>query len=80
MGGIGLGLVWGWLLVVVLEPDRKRFISFCKIAAATTLVAVEVAAMEGSQSLLLFMGAMVFAALLHLAWVRELKGRFGSSG
>jgi len=80
MGGIGLGLVWGWLLVLFVKPDRERIIAFSKIAAATALVAVEVVVMASSRSVLFFLGAVIGAALLHFAWVRELKARFGSRG
>lgn len=80
MGGFGLGLIWGWLVVMVNPPDGKRGLSLCKLGAATALMAAEVLVLDEARSLLFFIGAMMLAALLHFAWIRELRGRFGSDG
>jgi len=79
MGGIGLGLVWGWLAGSV-KPDRYRGVSLYKLGAATALIAIEVVVMTGTRSGLFFLGATILAGWLHIAWMGELKDRFGSVG
>lgn len=75
MGAIGLGLVCGWLLILLIDPDRVSAALVSKLVAATALVCIEVLVMAGGRSLVLFIAAAAVALMLHLGWKREARYR-----
>jgi len=76
LGCTGQGLVWGWLIGSL---GRLRYRSnILTLIITTLLLASEVILFAGWPVLALFLGAVVLALLLHLAWYYYLDRRFRS--
>ena len=77
LGAIGtssLGLVWGWLLVLVTKSHSFSLTAFWKLILATALVGAEVFIFSDIGGLTAFICATGMALLLHWIWIRELRG------
>ena len=81
LGGIGIGFVWGWLVVLFYGRGRARrpYLNLFVAAAAAALVAVDVFTVTGWQTLMFFLGATVFVLCIHLGWLQSLRERASSS-
>lgn len=75
-GGIGIGLVWGWLI------GGRRWsppsASVWSLVSAT--LAAEAALLAGPGVAVALLGAAVVAAALHAAWSYQLRQQRGASG
>ena len=78
LGGVGLGLVWGWLMGGVVAKVRLSPLTTLALSVATLLLAIEVLLLAGwlVLALLLIMAALSIG--LHFAWRHELRNRFES--
>ncbi len=73
MGAVGLGLVWGWLLVLVAAPSRRRWRTGAALAGATAALVLLPAAL-GLPARPAVVGAATAAGLtVHLAWRLALR-------
>jgi hypothetical protein len=75
VGAIGLGLVWGWLLILVAGRCRASAAVICKLGFAITVAGAEVFWMAGRQGCAFFIASTAVALMLHLGWRRELTHR-----
>lgn len=75
LGSVGMGLVWGWLLVLVrgFQPTQSPFRNFIPLVLATAFFAQQLYMFSGGQALLLFLGAATISLAVHLTWRRSLK-------
>jgi hypothetical protein len=73
-GSVGMGLVWGWLLVLAggSGSSRRRVRSIIVFVLATILIATQLYSFAGGQRLQHFLVSAVISLLLHLAWRRAL--------
>jgi hypothetical protein len=77
LGGVGLGLVWGWLLGIAGDGPRRPLLTGLALTGATLLLALEVLLFTQWIVLAFFLGSTGLAWLLHFLWRRELHRRFG---
>lgn len=77
VGGVGLGLMWGWLIGIVGNRPRRPLLAGLALTGATLLLALEVLLLTQWIVLALFLGATGLAWVLHILWRRELLRRFG---
>ena len=77
-GGIGLGLVMGWVAARLLYRAPWKVIVWVLLGlAAQGLIVLQLgsrAAVAG------FAAALVVGALICITWVRSLEARYGESG
>lgn len=77
LGGVGIGLVWGWLLVLVGDsqgPRERPFRNAFALTLATFLLGLCLFLLSNGQNLFLFALATPFSLMLHFAWRRSLRG------
>jgi hypothetical protein len=81
IGSIGLGLVWGWLLILVGGRGvwKRPFLTPLLLSLATLLIAVYLLSFTNFPTMLIFLLAATVAAFFHLAWQHELRRRFSIS-
>ncbi len=74
-GSVGMGLVWGWLLVLIWRdvPGKRPLRHFLATLLATILLIVLVAWLTDWIHGSVFMGTAVFSFTLHLAWRTKLR-------
>lgn len=75
LGNISMGLVWGWLLVLVSRHQHLSLTTFGKLLVATLAAGAEVRVFSGIVGLFAFVSATSVALLLHLGWMQELRRR-----
>lgn len=80
IGSISLGLVWGWLLLLVSGRTHTSLSSLGKLSAATVITSVEVKFFSGTAGLLAFLITTAAALLMHQGWMQQLKLRRRISG
>lgn len=69
LGAVGLGLVWGWWLVLVVTPAQVLTLRAALLLASSSLiVAAGIALLADAQSLLEAVLASALAAAGHLAF------------
>lgn len=76
-GGLGMGLVWGWLLILVgsnRTASRRPILDFLALGLATLLIALQQLWLANVKTLIFFVIATAFAFVMHLAWRRSLLG------
>lgn len=74
LGSIGLGLMWGWLLVLALRmPVKRPFVTAVVLLSATGAVASMPFLFSGGPSLIRFIVAAALAAYAHKVWLRRLS-------
>ena len=74
LGAIGLGLMWGWLLVLASRmPAKRPFIHTLFLILATAAVGVVQYYFAGWQTLVSLIFAMLFAVFAHLVWLRSIR-------
>ena len=74
-GSVGMGLVWGWLLVLIWRdvPGKRPLRHFLASLLATALVCVLFIWLADRIHLLFFGGTAVISFILHLAWRIRLR-------
>lgn len=74
-GSMGIGLVWGWLLILIWRdvPGKRPLRHFLAGLLATTLLIVLVVWLTDWVQGLVFVGTAVFSFTLHLAWRTRLR-------
>ncbi len=75
VGSVGMGLVWGWLLVLIWRdvPGKRPLRHFLATLLATILLIVLVAWLTDWIHGSVFVGTAVFSFTLHLAWRTKLR-------
>jgi NhaP-type Na+/H+ or K+/H+ antiporter len=75
VGSVGMGLVWGWLLVLIWRdvPGKRPLRHFLAGLLATTLLIMLAAWLTDWLHGLVFVGTAVFSFTLHLAWRTKLR-------
>lgn len=70
-----MGLMWGWLVVLVLFRGRSGWTAMRVTAAGlgTALLSLQWLAFSGFHSLAVFVASAAGGALLHRAWWNELR-------
>ena len=78
LGGIGLGLVWGWLLGY-LRPSRVHRLRTLSIAlTATFLAGIPAVVLGGATAAISFVVAAAAAALIHFIVLQRLASAHAS--
>jgi len=74
LGGIGAGLVWGWLLALFLAPgSTKPVLCGLALSVATLLALASVHYLAGGATALLHLGATIVSLGAHLGWRAALR-------
>ena len=73
LGCVGLGLIWGWLVGNLEGRVHRPVATGIAISMGTMLMALEVLLFTGWSMTLFFLGAAIFALLLHLGWHQQLR-------
>ena len=79
IGGIGVGFVWGWLIVQfgngIYFPSSKNQ----SIWLGSILMSVFTYFLAGWLAAVFFLAATVTAVFIHAMWLYNLRSRFGIS-
>ena len=74
LGSVGLGLVWGWLLVLTSRIRVKRpFIHTTALILASIALGVVQYLYAGWPALVTLLVAMLFAIFTHIVWLRSIR-------
>lgn len=75
MGSVGMGLVWGWLLVLFggRLPIKRPFLTFFLLLLATALAAYQLFRLTDFTHLILFLATTCAALLFHFMWRESLQ-------
>jgi energy-converting hydrogenase Eha subunit E len=76
IGGVGIGLVWGWLIILVgsnRTAARRPIVNILAFGLATLLVALQLLWLAEVKTLIFFAAAVAFAFIIHLAWRQSLR-------
>ncbi len=74
IGGVGLGLVWGWWLVLVGRQWGKRpFPTFLVLVSPTLLLSLLLGWLHPWPTALAFLLAAAISFFTHLAWQQKLR-------
>lgn len=73
LGSMTMGLVWGWLLVLVGGHGLRRWRSLLLLGLATLAAALQLLFLAPPRSLFFFLPAAALSLLLHLGWRRSLR-------
>lgn len=74
LGGVGLGLVWGWWLVLAASPTRARTWRSALVLAASSLgLGAGIALLAGLPSVVAAVLAAGSAAMTHVAFKGALR-------
>jgi hypothetical protein len=74
-GSVGIGLVWGWLLLLIWRevPGQRPLRHIIASLIATTLASALFIWLTDGIHLLVFVGTAVFSFILHLAFRTRLR-------
>lgn len=77
LGSIGIGLVWGWLLVLLVNrpPHRRPYINLLVVVIFTVWLAWLLYALTAVPALVTFFLALILAFSVHFAWLHQLRTR-----
>ena len=79
VGGIGLGLVWGWWLVIIASPAQAHIWRAAAVLGSSSLaLAVGVYLLAGVPALVAAILASGSASIAHIAFKGALRKRYGS--
>ena len=67
-GGVGLGLVWGWLLAGYAPPSHRPIARYAALAGATAVALAETAALADATAAVAFLVAACLALASRLLW------------
>lgn len=73
LGGLGLGLVWGWLAARILY--RAHWVARLRILLGVAVQALVVQWLATSQAVMLFTIATGLSGLVGTLWLRRLAAR-----
>lgn len=75
MGSAGLGLVWGWLLVLVWReaPGKRPLRTTAALFLATALISWQLYLFANWPQMIVFGVTAVIAFSIHLAWRTRLR-------
>lgn len=75
LGGIGAGLVWGWVAILVLGRgvSRRPLVGFLGMTGVTLLLCLQHLFVADWTAAACFLGATGAAAVLHLDWLASLR-------
>ena len=74
LGGIGIGIVWGWLLVDVAAPAMNQPVATgLALGVASILLAAAVYGLAGWAALLALVAAALVGALIRIAIKADLE-------
>lgn len=83
LGSVGIGLVWGWLLVMISRapfPVARPLRTFIALSLATVALSMQLYWLGGGRSLVLSLMMMALSFVIHLAWRYSLRaGRLQGS-
>jgi hypothetical protein len=72
LGGIGLGLVWGWLIILIMgrgSSVQSSLVKFLSVATATIVLLLQQFFQGNWQSALFFTGGAIGAGVIHFKWL-----------
>jgi hypothetical protein len=72
-GSVGMGLMWGWLLVALEGRVRRPWCTVPAMFLSTLAMAVPVTWFQGGPGLAVFGGATLVAWWVHLGWRQALR-------
>ena len=77
LGSIGIGLVWGWLLVLLVNrpPRRRPILNLLAAAVFTAWLAWLLYVLTAVPPLIAFFLAFILAFSVHYAWLHQLRAR-----
>lgn len=78
-GGIGIGLVWGWLIGLLSARIRFRLLNLLWISIASLLLVAEVGWFLGVAGVILTLTAFILSLTSHILWRRQLREQLRSS-
>lgn len=77
LGSLGLGLVWGWWLVLIGRTGWPRPLrSLFTLIFPTLLLLVLLWSMADGVTAVLFLAAVIVSLFIHLAWRQKLAQAF----
>jgi hypothetical protein len=71
-----MGLVWGWLLILIVRlpmPTKRPFRTFLALGLATIALSLELYWLADERALLFFVAAALFSLIMHQAWRHSLR-------
>lgn len=74
-GGIGLGLVWGWLSGKFDNQVDRPYTVWLSLLIATVLLSAEVYWLAGTRGAICFLFATLASCFVHTQWRKELRAR-----
>lgn len=77
LGSVGFGIVWGWLMVLIGGRGQPPWWNVLPLVAATGVLGLTIYQFASLTLTLSFAGAAVLASLIHMAWIQELRRRYG---
>ncbi len=74
-GVIGMGLMWGWLMVLLVDQSmaKRPFINLATVALITIWLGWTIYVLAGSAPLIPFFIAFIISFLIHIAWRAQLR-------
>lgn len=72
LGGVGIGLVWGWLVGSVSHRTVKLWRAITVIALSTAVLSLLVLYFLNWRNLVSFLIAVLLASLVHAGWRQQL--------
>jgi hypothetical protein len=79
LGGVGFGLVWGWLSASLTARERLTIRLIIAVFLATLILAGLLWWASGWRGLAFFLGMGLLSFLLHAGWRHQLRRNLGSS-
>jgi hypothetical protein len=73
IGSVGMGLVWGWLLVLVGWRAPRPFITIPALGLATLLTTLSLFLFTTWPTPLYFLAAALLTLIIHVSWRQELR-------
>ncbi|RMG95736.1 MAG: hypothetical protein D6706_11390 [Chloroflexi bacterium] len=74
-GGVGIGLVWGWLLALVSRGvwQERPFRHVAYLFLATLILSLQIFLFTGINTLSIFLFSSLLAFLIHLSWQSQIR-------
>jgi len=79
LGSMGMGLMWGWLLILFggRGPLRRPLVNAFALALATLIYALQLVWFSDGQAVIYFLATTIISLTLHLAWRHSLRNNLG---
>lgn len=76
IGSVGIGLIWGWLMVQFGDRQPRRpLLNRLVLVLITAVAATQLYFLVGTQSPFFFLGAALITLLMHYSWRHSLRLR-----